>query len=364
MNDRQTIKKWKFFISYHKEISWLEQMAAEGWFLKNISLGVRYTFEEGAPRHMVYDVDRFNLPAKPTLEEIRHKEVFMELAREMGWQEVTHSEDLTYYFAKEYVEGEINELHNDQESRNYCARKFQQFASRQTTTLLWMIVIILIMDLILRCLRMTGGENFMDWFDWFTVVYGIVGGLEILFLWKIGRRTERELSMTRAEWKNSIDVTINKKVHRLILTMRGLNHFLEKQQQAGWILRDMTPFSYSFEKNGAQQQVYTMDSKWLLKKRWKEKKQFSDKKDWMGLNNDWEIESVREAEQKGWSYVCAIENRSIIYRGNKNEVQPLNDKRYEKSLRFVSVVGEFGVWLVCCGIIGGICGFLAGYMGL
>lgn len=364
MGDRQKRKMWKFFISYHREIRWLEQMAEEGWFLKNISFGVRYTFTKGEPKHMIYDVDRFNLPAKPTLEEIRHKEVFMEMAQQMGWQEVTHSEDLTYYFSKEYVEGDINELHNDPESRRYRAEKFRQFASEQAVRLLWMILLVCVADIIFLWLQTADGENFLSWFDWFTAIYSALVSAGVLFLWRLGIRYARELSMTRAEWENSIDSHTHKKVYRLILTIRGLDRFLEKQQQEGWILKDMTPISYSFEKSGAMQQVYTMDTKWLIAKRRKEKRQFSDRKDWLGLNNDWEIESVREAEQKGWTYVCALENRSIIYRGDKNQIQPLNSEKSDKSLRFVSLLGEFGVVLIVSAIIGGICGFLAGYLGL
>ncbi len=364
MSDGQKRKKWNAFISYHREIKWLEQMAQEGWFLENISLGARYTFVRGEPRRVVYDIDHFSLPANPTLEKIQEKEVFMEMAQEMGWKEVTHDEGQLYYFVKDYVPGEINELHNDEESRCYRAEKFRNIISNKALVLLWMIVFVCITDIAVRSLRVTEGEHFTDWFDWFTVIYCSFVSVYILFLRQVGDRVARELSITRSEWANVTDTATHKKVYRLILTVRGLNRFLYRQQQAGWTLMDMTSLSYSFEKKGEGQQVYTMDSKWLITRRWREKQSFADKKDWLGLNSDWEIASVNEARQKGWKFVCAFGGRCIIYCGDKDRVQPLNDAKYDWSLRFISVVGQLGVFLLCCGLIGGICGFFVGYLGL
>ena len=126
---REKKRKIKIMVSYQKERGWLEEMALQGWFLENISLGIVYTFVKGEPKRMLYDIDRFSLPKKPTLEEIRHKEMFLEMAQELGWREVTHGEDMTYYFAREYEEGGVNELHNDPESRRFLAAKFRRFLS-------------------------------------------------------------------------------------------------------------------------------------------------------------------------------------------------------------------------------------------
>ena len=41
-----------------------------------------------------YEIDRFNLPKHPSLKDIRHKEIFLDMAREMGWQVVAHDEDV------------------------------------------------------------------------------------------------------------------------------------------------------------------------------------------------------------------------------------------------------------------------------
>ena len=81
--EKTTKKKLKLFASLQKERLWLEAMARDGWFLENITLGIFYTFQKGEPKNMMYEADRFNLPKKPTLEEIRHKEFFMDMADEL-----------------------------------------------------------------------------------------------------------------------------------------------------------------------------------------------------------------------------------------------------------------------------------------
>ena len=106
-----------------------------------------------------------------------------------------------------------------------------------------------------------------------------------------------------------------------------------------------------------------MDSKSLVNERREsaQKNRFNDEKDLIGINNDWEIASVKEAQEKGWTFVCALENRAIIYRGDAQTVQPLNDPKHDNSLRWISLIGEFGFYLLCCGLIGGIIGFITSY---
>lgn len=363
--DKGRKTKCRFFVSYQKERKWLEEMAMQGWFLENISLGMVYTFAKGEPRHMLYDIDRFSLPKKPTLEEIRHKEVFLEMAQELGWHEVTHSEDMTYYFAREYEENGVNELHNDLESRKFLAAKYRQFlfglAKRQV---FWAAVIVMV-DLFEKLLQVwTQTELSLEWFDWFTLIYVIICNLLAVALFKLGVRTEKELSMSRQEWEESVNPDTHKTVRKLILTNRGLNRFLRRQEEQGWLLTSVTPTKYFFEKSPGGSQIYTMDSKNLVNRRRKSANQgkFQDGKDWNGINNDWEIASVREAQEKGWTFVCALENRAIIYRGEAETVQPLNDARYDNSLRWISLIGEYGFCLLCCGALGGILGFIMAFL--
>lgn len=359
---KEQIKKTRWLMSMQKECEWLEEMAAKGYFLTNITMGIHYTFEKGEPKRMCYDVDRFSLSAKPTLEEIRHKEMFLEMAEQMGWKEITHDESQNYYFAKEYVEGEINELHNDKESRVYRARKFGNFYREQTKSVLTWAFVIVVMDLIFHLIGILLKENPVKWFDWFTLFY-VAGMLGFYFYgMRISNQLEKELSVTREEWKQMMDPKRNRTERKFILTMKGLNRYLNKKLQQGWLLTGVTPLSYTFVKTDAEPLIYTVDTKNMTNKRWKEKKHFSDSKDWLGVNADWQAQSVADAEEKGWKFVCALENRSIVYAGNPDKVEQLNDSKDEKGIRFVSMIGAYGVFLACCMLAGGVVGFLIAWM--
>ncbi len=360
------LRKVRFIVSYNKERLWLEEMAKNGWFLKNISLGCIYTFEAGEPRNMMYEIDRFNLPKKPTLEEIRHKEIFMDVASELGWSEVTHDETLTYYFCKEYKEGDINELYNDEESRKQRGKKFSLFLYNKIKELIFWMAVIASLDIVVVVL-----DSFMEgitpvWYHYFTLVYTVLCSVISLFYWKIAKQSENELSLSRAEWMKLQDADKYKKEKKMILTIRGLNRFLKKQEEAGWILTGVTLRTYFFEKREENHQIYTMDSRWLTNKRQKEKNQqgFKDKKDWTGLNNDWQVQSLKDAEEKGWQFVCALENRAVIYRGDAENVTPLNDAKYDGSLRGISLIGDYGLMLLIAGMIGGLIGFFGSMFGI
>ena len=138
---------------------------------------------------------------------------------------------------------------------------------------------------------------------------------------------------------------------------------MKKQEAQGWILTGVTFRNYFFEKKEETHQIYTMDSKWLTNKRCKAKQLigFKDKKDWIGLNNDWQVQSLKDAEEKGWQFVCALENRAVIYRGEAEQVEPLNNAKYDNSLRGISLIGDYGLYLLLSMLVGGICGFLLGF---
>lgn len=359
--------KCKWITSYQRECRWLEQMAAGGWFLENIRMGCFYTFRKGEPRRMLYELDRFNLPKKPTLEQIRHKEIFMDMAAEMGWREVTHDESLNYYFCKEYEEGGINELYNDERSRQYRARKFGNYIREAAQKMAFWPAIVAGTDILVRLMAPLLPEikrSLLVWYDWFTLIYVVGCCGTAVVQWRLAERNQRELAMTREEWEEAENPATHRTVRKLILTARGLLVLLKKEAAQGWILQAVTPIRYFFIKSEREQQVvYTMDTKWLVNKRLKKahRKKIGDGKDWRGLNNDWQLQSVKEAEEKGWQFVCALENRTVIYRGDADEVLALNDNKYDNSFRGVSLIGEYGLYLVICGMIGGVIGFFMGY---
>lgn len=204
----------------------------------------------------------------------------------------------------------------------------------------------------------------LEWYNYFALAYAVICNSFALFLWKLAKRTEEELAMTRKEWKKKQTDTKCKK--KLIFTIRALSRFLKEQEKQGWILTDVFATKYYFIKKENTHQIYTMDSKWLTNKRRRERQQevFKDNKDWEGMNNDWQIQSLKDAEEKGWQFVCALENRAVIYRGNAEAVEPLNDAKYDNSLRGISLIGVYGLVMMISGLIGGIFGFISGMLGL
>lgn len=351
------MKKIKFIVNYQKERVWLEEMAGRGWFLRNINLGVYYTFEKGEPKKMMYEIDRFNIPKSPSLEEIQHKEIFMDMAEELGWQEVTHDETLNYYFCKEYIEGEINELYNDEESRIYRAKKFANYFYGKSWELIVINISFTMVAIIIKGLGDITGVN-LNWFSWFMSFYTLFCCTGALYIYKLGKKFERDFALSREEWNRQNDSTLHKVVKKLILTNEGLNKFLQNQAAEGYALTKLTMTKYFFEKREKENLVFTMDSKWLTNKRLQKKNQKSlqDKKDKTGLNNDWQVQSVKDAERKGWAFVCALENRAIIYSGAVESTEALNEEKYDKRFRGLSLFGEYGVFLFVAGCIGGVIG--------
>lgn len=365
---KEKMTKFKWLASYQKECSWLEEMALKGWFLENMTMGIFYTFRKGEPKRMMYEIDRFSLPKNPSIAEIRHKEIFIDLANQLGWNEVTHDESMTYYFSKEYEEGGINELYNEEESRIYRAKKFSGYLRSQANSLLYILLFVSIVDIFIKIETVYMGKGVMplDWYHWFTLVYVVLATGVCLYSRSLADRQEKELIMTRSEWADSVDRRRHKVKRKLVFTVRGLNKMLMKEAKEGWVLNSVTPTKYFFDKSEGTEQSYTMDTKWLTNQRRKGcgEDKISDRKDWTGICTDWQLQSVKDAEEKGWQYVCALENRTIIYRGPADRVQPLNDAKYNYSLRCISLIGAYGVYLLCCALVGGMIGFLMAYFGV
>jgi len=363
--EKQRMKKFKLIVSLRQECQWLEEMAKQGWFFKNVTWGCLYTFERGEPKNMMYEVDRFNLPKKPTLEEIRSKELFMDMAEEMGWSEVTHDEMLNYYFCKEYEEGEINELYNDEASRKQRASKFPVYFQRRAKEAVFWGDILVLLDIILWIWAFFVPEIRMPWYDAFVLVYVLVCNALAQYCWTAAAKIEEELLLSRSEWEAKQKST-DKTVHKLIFTIRGLNRFLRKEEEQGYLLTGVTLTKYFFVKKDKSHQIYTMDSKWLTNKRQKKRQgeRFRDKKDKLGLNNDWQVQSLNDAESRGWNFVCALENRAVIYRGDAESTEPLNDAKYDNSLRGISLTGDYGLTLIVAGVVGGVIGFILAWLDL
>ncbi len=366
MRDRTILKQTKWFISLAKEKLWLEQRALSGWFLSDIRLGIRYIFVKDEPKRMIYEIDRFDLPKNPTLKDIRHKQEFLDMAGEMGWSPLLHDEDLNYYFCKEYKEGEINELYNDLESRQLHALKYLNRYKRAGTLLIKLAfamgffgVAAVVIGIISTPVRMA--------FIIFVLAYEIFCLGSCLLCEDLAVRYYIDLLMTAEELKElQRDKVMLKTICRVFFTMKGLRKYLENQGRAGYHLIKASILQYVFMQGEPGDYLYTMDSRYLTNLRRKERggKTFSSRKDWGGLNNDWQVQSLKEAEKKDWNFVCALQNWNIIYRSRPNgEPGQLNHEKYEKGIHGITWFGKLVIFFAICFLLGVAAGFIAACLG-
>lgn len=362
------MKKTKFFISLMKEKVWLEEMALKGWLLTDMRFGFVYTFQKMEPKHMIYEVDRFNLPKNPTLAEIRSREEFMEVAQEMGWTLIFHDEDLNYYLCKEYVEGEINELYNDEEARIIHAEKFKRRyreAERQAINL----VIAFAACWIISDIYITNAELSSGIYDIYCYLKCIFAGLVLIYgicakvCYSVGALYEKEMRMGKSEWLEwkRINKGEYKKTYKLIVTNKKLKHFLAEESRRGWHILQINAVSYVFKKGECCSYSYDMDTRYLTNIRNKKagRRKYVLWRDWNGLNNDWQVQSLKDAESRGWEFVCALESRAVLYRDSGQKQKPLNDIKYERYFRLTSIMGIYGVVVLISAVVGAVLGVLS-----
>lgn len=310
-----TVRKVKFFLSMMKEKHYLEEMAQKGYFLRNMTAGVIYTFEVGTPQRIVYDVDRFNLPPNPSLKDIQQKETFVSFAEEMGWQEVTHDEDMNYYFCKPYEENGVNEIYDTDEGRRQHAEKYKErYIGAVGLFTKWMLLVGMLMAV---TAVLTGVEELA----FLGFVYMLVECIFSYFCWQLGNEIYKEMRMGYEQWLTAYGVRQNtRKIYRCFLTTRGLTKFLQAQSAQGWHLVRSTAISYCFEKGPQREEFYLIDSKSAVNRRRlaHHQKKLSDRKDINQINNDWQVISVQDAEKEGLVFACAYGNRQILYRSSRD----------------------------------------------
>ena len=327
--ENNRMKKTKLFISMMKEKIWLEQMALNGYKLIKMTMGMRYTFEKIEPTRLIYEIDRFNLPKNPTLREIKSKHDSIAMAEEMGWKIVLHDEDLNYYLCKEYAKGDINELYNDQESRQIHAEKYRKRYTSVGKEMLNLVIFLNTMLIIIGIIEMFDINKVGSAFTWLVVGCTMFSVIMAVLYNKVGELYYNEFLITEEEWIKKNDYLNNdsKILRKYIFRSKTLQKFLEKEGENGWYPQKLSLTRYTFIKSESGRYQYIMDSKYLTNKRLKAigASKISDPKDLGGIGNDWQVQSVEDAEKLGWKFVCAVQNQSILYRAPKaNNVEQLN----------------------------------------
>lgn len=107
---QKIIKKWFWAWNDDKEEDFLEEMAAKGFFLENAGLG-RYTFSEGEPKKIKYQLDFKGLTKMK-------EDEYLQIFEDSGWKYISCLGSW-YYFAREYTDSDEPDISifNDNKSR-------------------------------------------------------------------------------------------------------------------------------------------------------------------------------------------------------------------------------------------------------
>lgn len=344
-------------------------MAQDGWLIKDMKFGILYTFEKAEPVNMVYEADRFNLPDHPSEKDIRQKEEFCAIAGELGWHEVMHDEDMNYYFAKEYDENGINELYDSEESKRLHAEKYSSHYVDLVINLLNKAgIIFAALTFIFLLMWSEGFAN--EFYNIFITVFAILG-VAIIYMTaliqKLGRLYYNEFIMSREEWEQQYErKSHEKKVHRLFLRAKPLTGYLARMSRQGWHIKDFFTYTQVFEAGQTAEYRYAIDTMYMTNKRSRHEggRAYNDKKDLIGQNNDWQVKSLKDAKNKGWIYVCAMDNRAVLYRSEAfADCEPLNPPEYERKWLTGALLGAAGRIMLMGAAVGFILGIVMSMFG-
>lgn len=300
MKSEKTYKKTRLFKSLIKEKIWLEDMAQKGYLLTDIRNGIHYTFDISEPKHMIYEVDRFYLPESPSLKDILQMDEFTSSAVQKGWSVITHDKDMNYYFAKEYVEGDINELYYDKEMRLVRANKYKNYFESKLKNYDKLGAIFGFISLFLGI--------FLDDFILIGLIY-----VTCILVININKKylidtIFHELQLSTEEWKYMYLKDKNTLlVKKRFFFSKGLSQYLNKQSKKGWRLVSIASSKYLFKKIESKKIKYVVDTKASVNRRMK------NKRDILRQGNDWQIQSIKDAKEKDIDFICASENNIVIY---------------------------------------------------
>jgi hypothetical protein len=108
--EKKTFRKFKLFFAWQddKEEDWLREMARNGWHLSALRLPGFYTFTQGEPQDVVYQLDF--ITSKIEMAE------YLQLFRDAGWEYFGTLGGWQYFRKPAEAEG-ANEIYTDPESK-------------------------------------------------------------------------------------------------------------------------------------------------------------------------------------------------------------------------------------------------------
>ncbi len=349
------MKKLKFFMSLLKERDWLEDMAAQGWLLTNITCGVLYEFQQAAPCEKVFEIERFAITAHTTAADLTARTCAFDITAQFGWEQVTHDEDMNYYFMKDKAGDETDEFYDDAESRRERAERYRRHLSIEVPhscirDLLGMSILYIVLCLVLGR-ESTAQHDLM----WFYIIMATIEAAVIhcCILW--GQRTYTELCMSRQEWEQHKRYNDKKRFNKV----QQLRSYLQEKSEFGLSLKGYENGFYMFEED-TQRYNYFIDTKRCLKKRLKEDGlRFDDeKKDWQTQSLKWYEMSIANAAQYGLKPVAVIGKTALIYKRPYSD-QPLPWENGNENISFHTPTRIAIILMCCCAAAGFVVGWIA-----
>ncbi len=343
--------KVKFFLSLLKERDWLEEMAAKGFLLTNMTFGIIYHFEESAPCAKVYEIERFAITSHPTIAELTAKSRALDITSQFGWKEVTHDEDMNYYFVKNKAGDETDEFYDTEELRRERAdRYYKHYSLEQPRILIYDILFVSILYII--CLCTLKNALALHWSFIFLIVFEL---LCISGTISMGQKAFTELCMSRKEWEQHKKYSQKKRFRKV----QQLRSFLQEKSEFGLVLKGYENGYYMFEES-PQRYNYFIDTRRCLKKRMKEDGlKFADEtKDLQSQSLKWYEMSIANAAQYGLKPVAVIDKHILIY------TRPYSEKKIpwengNENISFTSPGLKALLFVLICGAIGFVIGFLS-----
>ncbi len=361
------MKKWKFFSSILKERDWLEEMARQGWLLKDMTLGIRYEFEEIQPAEKVYEIEKFSVQGKPTKEKIFARKNALDIAKQAGWQVITHDEAMNYYFVKDKAGDESDEFYDDEEMRRARAEKFrdelgQNMIFSKLKSMLAFTICFLFYFAIISIL----GKSFTGLARVY-IVFMLIETAYCVYALKLSKGWYDELCLSREEWEYRKRFGEQKKFKKTA----ELLSYLQDKADKGLMLTQYDKETYLFEET-AQKYQYEIDTLKALKSRMKSQgeKFKNEEKDWSDRRLKWYEQSMAEAQSKGFELVTIVEGDTIVYkRLLKAGEEPvyLNPGHNESmgwTQRLLLISGAFLVLMIVAFLVGFIAGSFVVGIGL
>lgn len=356
------MKKWKFYMSLLKERDWLEDMARQGWILKDLTLGMLYHFEPIEPTEKVYEIDRFTVLRKPKKQMLTARKTALDIAGQAGWDVVTYDESMNYYFVKDKAGDESDEFYDDAELRRERAEKYRtyygsdmlsiQFVSQLVFTIFYMILFIL-----------AGGSTAaIRIISWIFILVTLFDVASTAWLFSCSQKMYEELCLSREEWEQRKRFGVKKK----FANTTKLLSFLKEKNAQGLVLTDYDNGTCLFEETG-NSYIYEIDTKQALKKRLRaEGKRFQgEKKDWHLQSFRWYEMSMAEAARHCLELVCVVDSDTLVYRkqtDNPQEQAVLNPD-YNESMGAIQRFFSKGWIILVIMLVIMLIGFAAGYFG-